>query len=489
MSIADYSRGDVILKPDGSKITRSSLMADAESFYESKYQNGLTDICDFSEGSEIRTLHESFLVEVFSLYKEMFRTAKMKFVLDSQGTYLDRLGCEYHLRRQRAKKASGSVTFTMTEALRGNYVIPQGTIILNRENGYEYILDENVTLTGVGTPTNGTVHAKLEGSRYNTSSNTLTTFQDIHTVRRNVKVTNNGAITGGKDPESDADFKVRILNAKREKSWGTVKEYNNFIKETVIGDNYNVHDVQFVDPNILKNDENLPAHYKPDTSWETILDKSFSVRQKHYCTDCVRVLFVNGNMKPCDEEVINEVDYIMTQQNNLVVGHLFHVQGAEPKPVYFSMELYTNSVVSETVIYAHLSAFFDGGTVETKMGRMAYEGVNINQTVRKNELLDVLENVPGIEQVGSLHILKYRTDLTDNNNWIDNADNTYTYTDDDGYTFTKGTRAEEVIDKWGWSNFTKIESSYGQVLTCGSKKDIDPESETIFDINLNIIEK
>lgn len=489
MNVDDFSRGDVILKPDGSRITRNSLMSDAETFYESQYADGITEICDFSEGSEIRTLHESFIVELFSLYKEMFRTAKMKFVLDSQGTYLDRLACEYHIRRHRAKKATGSVTLTISEAIAGNYSIPKGTIILNRENGYEYILDEDVLLTSTGTPTNATVHAKLEGSRYNTSSNTLTAFQDAHIIRRSVKVTNNGAITGGVDAETDDELRIRILNAKREKSWGTATEYNNFIKNNVYGDNFGVHDVQFVDPNILKSDETLPPHYKPDIKWENVLNKDFEIRKNYYCTDCVRVLFVNSTIKPCTDEILEAVDYLMTLQNNLVIGHFFHVLAASLKPVYFGMELYTNSVVSESIIYSHLRAFFDGGTVETKSGSVTYAGVNINDTVRKDELLDVLENIPGIQQVGSLHLLKYRTDLTKNLHWLDNADNTYSYTDEYGYTYSMGTRAEEVIDKWGWSNFTEIKSNYGEVLVCGSKKDIDKGAEHIFDITTHVINK
>ena len=502
----NFSRGDIILKPDGSRITRETLMNDAMDFYRQKYQDGITEICDFSEGSEIRTLHESFLVELFSLYKEMFRTAKMKFVLDSSGEYLDRIGCEYHLRRHTGKQATGSVTFSAKELLHGNIKIPQGTIILNKETGDEYRLDHNVIITSSSTPTNGTVHSVYEGSQYNAKPLKLTAFQDVTTLSRTVKVTNNSAITGGLDKESDQDFRTRILATKREKCWGTESVYGNLIKNSVdtysinneledlgngVYSNYGhgVHDVQFVDPKDLLESSKSPAHYKAGTKWEDIQDKSFDEQKKHYCTDCTRVLFVNGNMKPSNDELLKNVEYVMTQQNNLVIGHNFHIQAAEIINVYFGIEMFCSAHVTEDTVYRHLACFFDGGTVEGKSGNLNYRGVNIQETVFKSSLLDVLENIPGVEQVGSIHRLKYDNSLDNYNNWIDNADNTYTYTDDEGYNFTRGTKTEDTINFWGWTNFSKLTCEYGQVFTVGSKKETDSSSETMFELNIIMVEE
>lgn len=483
-----YGRSDIILKPNGERITRASLLEDAISYYQEAYQNKFTDVCDFSIGSEIRTLHESFLVELFSLYKEMFRNAKMKFVLDSSGQYLDRLGCEFHLQRQRAKSATGSVTFSINETFGKNIIIPAGTIILARDTGFEYVLTENVTITGVSTPTNGLVESKLQGERYNAKPHTLTAFQSLHAIHRTIKVTNNGAITGGRDMESDDDFRTRILKAKRETSWGTQSSYENAIIENVFGDDYGVHDVQFVDPNELKKDETLPPHYVAGTNWESLVDKDFSVRQKYYCTQCTRVLFVNGNMKPCTEKLLQAVEYYMTQQNNLVIGHNFHVQSADVIYVYFGMELYVDSSINEDTIYAHLTAFFDGGYVEGKNGSVVYPGLDINEKVSKNSLLDVLENIPGIHQVGSLHLLRYEPNLNLNDYaWVDYHDNTYGFTDDDGYTFTRRTVAPEIYDYWGWKNFSEIGCGKGQVLAVGDKSTVDPNSTSIFNISTILV--
>lgn len=483
-----FGRSDVILKPNGDKITRATLLEDALNFYQDAYQKKLTDICDFSIGSEVRTLHESFLVEVFSLYKEMYRNAKMKFVLDSSGQYLDRLGCEFHLQRQKPKSATGSVTFTANETFGRDIVIPAGTIILAKGTGYEYVLTEDVTITGVSTPTNGVVESRLKGAAYNAKPHTLTAFQNLHSIHRTIKVVNNGAITGGEDGESDDDFRARILSAKREKSWGTASTYENDIIANVYGEDYGVHDVQFVDPQYIKEHEEMPPHYKDGTNWESIVDKDFATRQKYYCTSCTRVLFVNGTMKPCTDKLLQAVEYYVTQQNNLVIGHHFHVQAADVVPVYLGMELYVDSSVSEDTIYAHLSAFFDGGYVESKEGSIGYSGVQISESVSKNALLDVLENIPGIHQVGSLHLLKYNPDLNlDDYAWVDYHDNTYGFTDDDGFSFTRRTVAPEVYDFWGWKNFTEIPCEYGQVLTVGDKSSVDPMSKSRFKIETTVL--
>ena len=477
-------REDVILKPNGNKITRRGIVNEGESFYEEQYQEKLSDICDFSEGSEIRTLHESFAVELFSLYKEMFRTAKMKFVLDSENTYLDRLGCEVHLRRKKATVATGNVTFSTDETITGQYTIPAGTVILSRYKGYEYVLDENVILESSSTPKTGTVHSKLTGAAYNTEADTLTAFQDINSIRKNIKVTNNTPITGGEDGESDESFKRRILNAKKEKSWGTALTYSNFIKEKVSG----VHDVQFVDPNVLKLDETLPAHYKPGTNTVEIeKEPSFDTRIKSYCTDCTRVLFVNGTMKPVTTEILDEVDDVMTRQNNLVIGQTFHVQEVEIVPVCFKIDLYCTADVPESTIFTHLTAFFDGGTVETKVGEVEYPGLEISDSVYKYDLLNVLENIPGVMQCVNISELKYDSSIKNNNVWNDNGDNSYTYTDDDGFSFNKTTIDQSTINCWGERNFTQIDCNLGQVLNCVAMKDLDEDSTGVFILSETVV--
>jgi len=474
-TIKENSISDVIVKPNGDRITRQSIVNDGEQFYEEAYQNKLSEICDFSVGSEIRTLHESFAVEVFSLYKEMYRMAKMKYVLDSEGTYLDRLGCEYHLTRKKASVATGIVTFSTDETLLGDYKISEGTVLLAHDTGYEYILTENVVLRSSAVPVNGTVVSKLQGYRYNvTETDKVTVFQEPDRVQKSIKVTNHTPIIGGSNKESDEEFRKRILNAKRTNGWGTVSTYNELLKEKVNG----VHDVQFVDPHELLENENYPPHIKHSKEVDALIAKvlngeevTFEQWKPHYCTDCTRVLFINGFNKPIDTTTLEMADYVMTQQNNLVIGQVFHVQQAEVIPLYFKIEMYCNADISEDVVYEHLCAFMDGGVIETKTGDKEYVGLNINETLSKRDLLNVLEDIPGVDQVGELKILKYNDDLS-KVTWTDNADGSYTYTDEEGFIFTK-TKNDKLMSPWGERNFVSIQSYKGQVFQCGQMKNED----------------
>lgn len=487
--ITDTGTSDIIVKPNGDKITRKSIVNEGEQFYEEVYQNKLSEICDFSEGSEIRTLHESFAVEVFSLYKELYRMAKMKFVLDSEGTYLDRLACEHHLNRRQGSVATGTVTFSTDESLFADYIIPAGTVLLSKTTGYEYVLEENVTISNSAIPVNGLVHSKLTGYRYNVAEkDRITVFQEPDRFLRSVKVTNHSPITGGADRESDVSLRSRILNSKKEKSWGTVSMYNNLLKEEVVG----VHDVQFVDPKLLVTSEYYPPHLKNNSTVNTLLEKikngeqvTFDELKPHYCTDCTRVLFVNGFNKPIDSITLENVNYVITRQNNLVVGQLFHVQAADVLPIYFKIELFCSADVSESVIYDHLTTYMDGGIIETKRGDVEYTGLNIGETLYKKDLIEVLENVPGIEQVGEFHLLKFNPEIS-SINWIDNDNGTYSYTDEDGYIYTK-TKENSTMSSWGEQNFVEINIKAGQVLQCGKLSWEDESRNDIFLLDKHIV--
>ena len=495
-TINEFAQNDVILKPNGTTITREKILNEAISFYNSAYMNGFSDICDFSEGSEIRTLHESFIVELFSLYKEMFRSAKMKFVLDAEDTYLDRLACEVHLTRNGPTPARGSVTFESSETLNGNISIPMGTVILSQDDGEEYILEQNVVITSSATPVNGTVHSKNAGSKYNKDEHKLTAFQNISAIKYGVSVTNNSKIVGGSDGESDDSFRNRILQAKRNKAWGTISQYNDLIKNGTPnstgsnGVSY-VHDIQFVEPEKLASNKGYPRHYKSGVTSTDIAKKNFDELQNYLCTECTRVVFVNGTMKPCLDTVVEEVEYFLTQQNNLVVGQLFHVERCEVRWLYFKMDLWCTQTVSEETIYNHLTTYFDGGHIETKRGAMEYPGLDIHEKVTKNDLLNVIESIPGVEQCATLYRLKYDADLstTTNITWIDNKDNSYTYLDGDGYIFRKTGSENGTVNPWGWINFSTIQPMDGRVLGVGRMKDVEENNEHIFDLNINLIEE
>ncbi len=490
---------DKLRKPDGTVITRSGIVDSSIKYYQQAYQEDLTDITDFSEGSEIRTIHESFAVELFDLYVETERQAKMKFVRNASGSYLDELACEFHLTRHPAEVATGSVVFTTSATVNGIINVPKDTVILDVATGYEYVLDNDVYIESPDTPVNGTVHSKLTGAKYNAPIGRLRTFQNLSSIRSEISVTNSTEITNGRDGETDEELRARILNAKREKAWGTATAYSNLILENVP----DVHDIQIIDPEILASDEKYPRHYKEGTKVEDtyVRNSDWSI---HYdsdgnpvirtlkqsisngliCTKCTGVIFVNAFSKPCPDDVLKEVQYVMTQQNNLICGQTFHIERAEPNKIFLDIELFVTSTIDEDILYDHLDAYFNGGSVSSKVGNTSYNGLNINETLYKGKLIDVLENIPSVYQVGHIKQAKFNPDLpTVISQWFNNGANGWTYEDDEGYVYTRTSSTDaKTINNWGSKNFTFLETVYGTVFQLGQKKELDDTTNEVFNI-------
>lgn len=504
--MANTTKEDTIKLPDGTTFTRSGIVEQSINFYKQAYQDELTNITDFSDGSEIRTLHESWAVELFSFYVEMERQAKMKFIRYASGNYLDEIACEYHLSRKKAEIATGMVTFTTSATINGTSMnIPKGTVILDHVTGYEYILQDDVILTETDTPANGVVYSKLTGAKYNAPKNRLRAFRDIVSIRTEIKVTNPTEITGGLDAENDEDFRNRILNAKREKAYGTASAYANLI----INDVPDVHDVQFVDPELLISDESYPRHYKPNTTLKDVcqLDSNKNVKydangnpiyksfatlksQNLLCTDCTDVLFVNCFSKPSPEEVLDEVEFIMTQQNNLVLGQKFHIERAEPDVVHLNIELFVIATIDEDILYDHLMAYFDGGTVSSKTGNTYYGGLNIGEPLYKARLIDVLEDIPSAYQVGNIKQAKYNPNIpTGIGQWNNNGASGWDYEDDEGFSYHRTTDEANSIDYWGTKNFVKLETLPGCVFQLGQKTDVDKTAEVSIGVTQYLVDE
>lgn len=491
---------DKLKKPDGNIITRSGIVDSSIKYYQQAYQEELTNITDFSQGSEIRTLHESIAVELFDLYVETERQAKMKFVRYASGSYLDEIACEYHLTRKPAEVATGSVVFSTSATVNGVIVVPKDTIILDVATGYEYVLESDIYITAPDTPVNGTVHSKLVGSKYNAPIDRLRTFQDLSSIRSEIKVTNSTEITNGRDGETDEELRERILNAKREKAWGTATAYSNLIQEEVT----DVRDVQFVDPEALLEDDSYPRHFKSyvteddtysrDSNGTILKDedgnpKVMSLKElisnDLICTDCTCVLFVNAASKPCPDDTLDQVEYVMTQQNNLVVGQKFHIERAKPVKVFFDIEIFVTASINEDILFDHLMGYFDGGDVTSKTGNKHYNGLSIGETLYKSKLIDVLEDIPSVYQVGHIKQIKYNSKLPEYNlnEWHNDGANGWSYEDDEGYTYTRTSSSDtKTINHWGSKNFTYLETGYGTVFQLGQKKELDSSTEDVFTI-------
>lgn len=449
---------------DGEVRTQTEMLESMLNYYHDLYNQDLSSITDLSEGSELRNLLESFVLATYDVEFTSYEQFKQTFITYAKGNYLDLKACEFKINRKQGTAAIGVVTFSLPQTQEQNVIIPQGTVILHRIEGYEYVLSTDVTIAAGTNTANGTVYSKIVGEKYNAAEGTLTAFREIATIRRDLKVTNNEEITGGTDTETDEQLRQRILDAKKERAAGTLSYYKNMIVNQV----EEVHDVAFINPNDVSN------HYKTIT-------KSDGTSSNEKCTDCMRVIYVNGYAKPCPTDVLQEVESLVTHQDNLIVGHEFHVQSASNTTVYFEIKLYTikNATISESDIVTAINAYMNGGSIfgdEDAVNdgtSIVFNGLNLGEAIQKERLLDAIESLPQVSQVDDIVQIHYNNNLpTGIGEWTKIGNQQYQLVTG-GYTYT---RNGDTINKWGSRKFTSISVPKYSVGRLGHMKNVDKDT-------------
>ena len=110
------------------------------------------------------------------------------FLIKCSGVYLDERGAELGLQRVSGKFAKGVVTFKLLSSAKNDVIIKKGTNIRTKDTGWIYILQEDVIIPKSKQEASGIVRSQKSGSFYNTSSNTLTEWDNSNYA--NATVTN-----------------------------------------------------------------------------------------------------------------------------------------------------------------------------------------------------------------------------------------------------------------------------------------------------------
>ena len=184
------------------------------------------------------------------------------FLITTSGYFLDIRGAEMGLPRHEGTYATGQVTFTLIREIKQEQestplpeVIDDGEtfdfvpdavqVLMNKlntereetdsptkidiriaknaetfgkglrlksETGFEYVLEETVTIPAGSSIGTGRIKAVESGQRYNTEANTITTIVDNGYNNGNYMVTNAADIVDGVDGEDDDSYRKRLLN-------------------------------------------------------------------------------------------------------------------------------------------------------------------------------------------------------------------------------------------------------------------------------------
>jgi hypothetical protein len=128
--------------PEGGELPDSGTTVQV-SYYGERRPGPVTDI---ETGSVVRTLAESFALEVAGLYAQLEAVYASAFIATASGRSLDNVVALLGIERVAGGRAATQVEFTRAPGARGAISIPAGTRVLDPSGDVEYETTEAVTL-------------------------------------------------------------------------------------------------------------------------------------------------------------------------------------------------------------------------------------------------------------------------------------------------------------------------------------------------------
>lgn len=350
-----------LINTNGEEITVSNLVNQMINYYELKQEVGETKITDFAEGSEIRNLLEAFAICIYALMDEQSEATKITFIDSSYGVWLDKIGelPFINLPRITGNPSEGVVTFTLSETQSTNTIIAEETLLTCSESDAQFITTEECIILAGDSSANVTAEAINEGEDGNVGIGEIDGMVSDSLNLELLSVTNNIAFEQGTDEEDDDDYRERLLANIRSDGFGTLGYYITLC-ESVDG----VHDVVFTD-----------------------------------ATGYTKKIVINGDNKPVDDSTLLEVLLKVTDVANIVLGHKFTIDVPEYSTVTLDISLNVSSLLSDTEILSLINSYFDGGDSIDQEG---YEGLKINESVTREQLIQVLGVYDEIVEVTSM---------------------------------------------------------------------------------------
>lgn len=349
---------------DGVTISKSDYRDELINKYISANLNGLTKITDFEIGSEayhIADLMASLMLE----HREQVDTNyRMSMIHAAEGEFLDNFGDPAGVHRYGSSPSEGQVTFTSLNPENTNdIVIPDG-LQVSTEDAISFIVDnegENLVLESGVNSIICNVICEQEGSYTNVLPGSINLIMnDLASV---LSVTNNAAMTGGRDIEEDEDYRSRILLSPYAVPAGTLGWYENLALTLE-----SIHDVK-VEKGLTQNEADIKIIYNP-VNWS---DTSIAL-------DDLTELFA---MKEYDAAGVT-LDFILCSPVPVLAG---------TNVVYFALLLntgYTLDMVKDNVI-EKITQFNNNALIEIEFN--------------PGSLASIIENE--IEGINSCRIVEY----------------------------------------------------------------------------------
>ncbi len=257
------------------------------------------------ESDEFKMILEAFSYRELHLRTEINILATAFFLSTATDTDLDNYAVFYNIERLKGAKPYAIYEFTLSESLNQNVVIPMNLILSDENSLYESRLLENVTiLSGQKT---GTGIVELQKEVYSSDIKTEVITTSLPFV---IKAKAVNEFEKGSSPESDDDFKKRILISMSDKSTaGSEETYKSYTFKA---------DERIEDVNVLNGGPGVVNVYyyssKADAIMQTRIEEELNAKDVRPLTD--NVVVQQAVIK--DFRVVAELKILPNQETAIV---------------------------------------------------------------------------------------------------------------------------------------------------------------------------
>lgn len=328
----------------GDEISQENILQDLITYYQQLHDENKTEITDFSEGSEVRTLLEVLSYLAYNIREEQNDTIANHFINTADDEYLDLLGANPNVALERidGNAASGLVKFSIGTPATSEIIIPTDTSVNSDEQ--EYVTTDDGVISIGETYTYVPVECVIEGADGNCKIGDIDNCEDFPEIT----VTNDEAFTDGIDEEDDEDYRNRMLEYVRADNFGSRAYYENILL-SIDG----VHDI------------------KTFTSADLV---SYYINTNTYA----------GNAKALTEAIT-----YFNNNNNVQLGHTFSILSSILSPVSFKVHLPSNSEVTADEIKTVVKSIFTGGGTGYTLND--YNGLNMGEVKTKAQVISLIK--------------------------------------------------------------------------------------------------
>lgn len=355
-------------------VSQENILEDLINYYTSLHEEGKTEITDFNEGSEVRTLLEVLSHLGYNLLEECNNTLRNHFISTAEGEYLDLLGANpnINLAREQGSTATGLVKFTLAnpteEMINSEILIPAGAIVGNSEVEYETDAD---AIIGIGESfTYANVTCTVDGVEGNCRAGSIANVNDLN-GDFSLDCTNEEDFTNGADFEEDEAYRQRLLDFVRQDNFGSRGYYENLLLNIS-----NVHDI----------------------------------KQKGQGYATVEYVLNTNKGRIIDEEAVFDAQALLTNSDNVVLGHTYDIGSATIVPVTVSVSINRDCGFSEDDLKDIIYCYLRGGECINypfsfkglDMG-VTFDAVKVKEDIMNlsDSITDLTVSVSDTKQLGS----------------------------------------------------------------------------------------